>query len=60
MQPATGRLIQLAAAAGVAVFQEADAPNTVSAMQWLLEAAVMAERGLACGDRPPFAEGEVK
>jgi hypothetical protein len=54
-----GRLIQLAAASGVAVFQEAGAPATTTAMRWLLEAAILADRGLACGSLPVF-EKEAK
>ena len=60
-QPAVGRLIQLAAASGAAVFQEAEATGTAAAMRWLLDAAVLAEQGLICGEMPHFADnGETR
>ena len=57
-RPEVGRLIQLAAAAGVAVFGEAGAPTTVAAMRWLLDSAILAEQGLMPAEMPFFGKEE--
>ncbi|HEY3412232.1 MAG TPA: hypothetical protein VGM51_04135 [Armatimonadota bacterium] len=57
-RPEVDRLIQLAAAAGVAVFGEAGAQRTVAAMRWLLESAILAEQGLAPAEMPDRGKEE--